>query len=117
VRIFCDRLCAAGKADEISDITANRNRTGVQIESAAFPPPSVTLNPARTSAEVFTRCTFTDRYTNGTRGTVTGTCHLTAVYDNFRWFLCTSAFEGPFSSTDPAGNITIHGFVPPFSHP
>jgi hypothetical protein len=79
------------------------------------------MNLTRTSAEVLTRCTFTDRLANGTHGTVTGTCHLTTVYENFRWLLCTSTFDGPYTYTtyalDPSKSTTTYGFAPHFSHP
>jgi hypothetical protein len=32
----------------------------------------------------------------GQREAVSGTCHLTAVYDNWKWFLCESSFEPPY---------------------
>ena len=110
VRNFSDTLCASGKASEMTDVANNRNRTGVQIESATFSQPAVTLNAARTSGNASAVCTFVDRFSNGSRQTVTGTCNISAVYDAFRWFLCTSTFDGPF--------VTSNGLAPSrYSHP
>ena len=110
VRNFSSTLCSKGRSDEISDVSGNRNRTGVQIESATYAQFNVSFNAARTSAAASTVCTFVDRFSNGTRQTVTGTCNISAVYDAFRWYLCTSTFDGPFT--------TSTGLAPSrYSHP
>jgi hypothetical protein len=41
--------------------------------------------------------------------TATGTCRLTAVYEAFRWWLCTSNFDpAPGSAIAPYGQRMAH---------
>ena len=42
----------------------------------------------------------------GQREFVSGTCHLTTVYENFRWFLCVSnAFNGDVTLASLRGRV------------
>jgi hypothetical protein len=126
VRNFSDNC--SGKSAELSDIAGNRARSGVQIESASFPPASVSLRASGVVADASAPCTFVDRNSNGTRVAVAGTCDLTAVYEAPRWLLCTSNFNPPFTTTPlggalqsmpraPAASFTDPALLPRFSHP
>jgi hypothetical protein len=87
-----------GKADELNDVTNNRNN--FRILSGTYTNVSINLDASRSSAEVAGTCTFVDIPTNpsnpfyGRRESVTGICTLTTVYENWRWFLCSSHFRG-----------------------
>jgi hypothetical protein len=85
-----------GKAAELSDV--ENNRANFHILSASFLPEAPTFNTEMTAGEVRGACQFEDRPTTGPdagrREFVSGTCKLTTVYENFRWFLCDSTFEG-----------------------
>jgi hypothetical protein len=105
VRNFSDSC--AGKQAELSDVRANRAMFTIDPSrsSVGFGPPSfydtdsVTrrqpVPAAKASfAETFDPCSFAS--TNlATRvfGIATGTCQLTAVYENFQWRLCDSHFQ------------------------
>jgi hypothetical protein len=129
VRNFSDALCSRGKSDELSDITNNRNRSGVQIQSSTLGTTTVALtNGAGTTAASSTPCVFTDRFANGTTQKAGGTCDITAVYDQSKWWLCESKFNPPFcsnadcpSSFDAGRVLPFSLFdrtlLPPFSHP
>ena len=81
-----------GKAEELSDVEANR-RTFVILDASARVA-SVTFNPGMTYADVVAPCTFHDRrLDNGQVGTTDGDCLLTAVYQSRRWWLCDSHFR------------------------
>jgi hypothetical protein len=88
----------SGKRDEMNDVS--NNRINFHILSGTYTNVVVDLNTDRTSADVSGICTFIDIPTNptnpnvGKRESVTGVCTLTAVYENWRWFLCTSHFRG-----------------------
>jgi hypothetical protein len=96
VQDFSDNC--SGKVDELNDVT--NNRRNFHILSGTYTNVSINLDAARTSADVSGVCTFVDIPTNptnpfyGRRESVTGICMLTAVYENWRWFLCTSHFRG-----------------------
>jgi hypothetical protein len=85
-----------GKADERADVT--NNRANFHILSASFIPSTISFNPSRTSGTVEGACQFEDMPNSGPnagrREFVSGICDLTTVYENFRWLLCTSTFEG-----------------------
>jgi hypothetical protein len=82
-----------GKRAEFNDITINRNE--FQILSATYAVDSISINPARTAATIAGRCVFEDiKKSTGERETVPGICTLTNVYENFRWLLCNSNFDG-----------------------
>jgi hypothetical protein len=85
-----------GKADEFGDVT--NNRANFHILSASFIPATIGFNASRISGTVDGACQFEDMPNSGPnagrREFVSGICHLTTVYENFRWLLCTSTFEG-----------------------
>jgi hypothetical protein len=87
-----------GKFAELSDITNNRKE--FQILSGTYSPAAINFDSAKTSASLSGQCTFVDIPKNPSnpnynrRESVTGVCSLTAVYESWRWYLCTSAFRG-----------------------
>jgi len=102
----------SGKAEELSDI--QNNRENFMILSASFPTPTVSLDVALTEGVVEGPCTFQDIPKNGPnagkREFVSGICRLTTIYEaaNYRWRLCKSNFNPPFSS----GLVSLQGRVP-----
>jgi hypothetical protein len=90
--------CSDGKASEFSDIS--NNRVNFHIWSGTYAISSITLNDDRTFGDVLGTCVFEDTPMNPSdpnyqkRERVTGTCHLTVVYENWNWFLCQSHFAG-----------------------
>ena len=88
-----------GKNDEINDIAGNR--ANYHILSGTYTDISVGFN-SETFAEMNGRCEFVDIPTQpshpnfGKREHISGTCQLTAVYENWRWLLCESHFLPPF---------------------
>jgi hypothetical protein len=99
----------SGKAEELRDIRDNRNRTDFRIVgSTLLGSPAVSIGSQRVTAEYRQRCQFEDvEIRTGRRYRVEGGCFLTAVYENWRWWLCESHFEepivvsGPFSTRMP----------------
>jgi hypothetical protein len=80
-----------GKQDELRDI--EHNRSTFVILSAEATVASVWISPDRLSAEVIAPCVFRDReIATGHEGTSRGDCFLTAVYEQNRWWLCSSSF-------------------------
>jgi hypothetical protein len=68
---------------------------------------SLSIAPGRMSATVHTACSFTSEVIvdkpldpgcqtcrKGDRGTTSGDCWTTNVYENGRWWLCTSNYAG-----------------------
>ena len=86
------------KAKEFNDVT--NNRINFHILSGTYSDITVDIDAARTSADVSGRCTFVDIPADpnnpfyGKRESVSGICTLTAMYENWRWFLCSSHFKG-----------------------
>jgi len=86
------------KASEYNDVA--NNRINFQILSGTYTNVSVTPNADRTFADVSGTCVFRDipkdpKNPNvGKTETVTGICRLTAIYENWKWWLCSSHFEG-----------------------
>ena len=86
------------KASEYNDVANNRNN--FQILSGTYTNVSVTPNADRTFADISGTCIFKDipkdpKNPNvGKAETVTGICRLTAIYENWKWWLCSSHFEG-----------------------
>lgn len=86
------------KANELSDVT--NNRINFHILSGTYTDITVAIDSAKTFADVSGRCTFVDIPTDpanpnyGKRESVSGICTLTAVYENWRWLLCSSHFKG-----------------------
>ena len=108
----------AGKAEELADI--ENNRENFMIIAASFPSPVVTLNSALTEGLVEGRCQFEDIPKSGPnagkREFVSGTCRLETIYEaaNFRWRLCKSNFNGPFTTTPASlrGRVPGRPYVP-----
>jgi hypothetical protein len=100
VRNFSDSC--RGKADELNDIRANR--TNFQIQSARLGTPAVLFDANMTFANSDVPCTFVSiQKTTGKTETATGTCLLTGVYENFKWFLCDSNFRGSATTISARG--------------
>lgn len=101
-----------GKADELEDTKANREN--FHILGASFTQTAIAIDWTRTpgTGTVEGRCQFEDIPNSGPnagrREFVSGTCHLTTVYENFRWFLCDSTFA---SDGDPT-LASLKGRVP-----
>jgi hypothetical protein len=95
------------KASEYNDVA--NNRINFQILSGAYTNVSVTPNGDRTFAEVSGTCVFKDIPKDpmnpffGKTETVSGICTLTAIYENWKWWLCSSHFKGV--STVPTGSL------------
>jgi len=96
-----------GKFAELSDVTNNRKQ--FHILSGTYSPAAIDFDSAKTSASLSGQCTFVDIPTDPTnpnynrRESVTGICSLTAVYESWRWYLCTSTFRG--LGTTPAREL------------
>jgi hypothetical protein len=100
IRDFSDRC--NGKAEEKGDIESNREHFTILNSSLRLRNVRVASN--RLSADVAVSCSFTSRIIKcdssiagcvvGSVGTVAGDCALTAVYEQNRWWLCTSSFSG-----------------------
>jgi hypothetical protein len=90
-----------GKAAELSDI--KDNRANFQILSGSFIPNAPSFNSSFTEGTVQGSCQFEDIPNSGPNAGlkefVSGTCVLTTVYDNFRWYLCQSNFVPPYETT------------------
>jgi len=99
-----------GKAAELDQIETNRQ--DFHILGASFPAPVATLDGSLTAGTVEGPCTFEDIPKSGPnvghREFVSGTCLLTTVYENFRWFLCDSFFNPPYNTTP----VSLRGRVP-----
>ena len=86
------------KVSEYNDVA--NNRINFQILSGTYTNVSVTPNGDRTFADVSGTCVFRDIPKDpknpffGKNETVTGICRLTAIYENWKWWLCSSHFEG-----------------------
>jgi hypothetical protein len=90
-----------GKQEERDQIAANRE--AFRILSAEFSGvPAVTFNTELTAGTVEGPCVFEDIPNSGPnagrRQRVSGTCHLTTIYENFRWYLCDSFFLEPYNT-------------------
>jgi hypothetical protein len=95
VREFTDSC--QGKEDELRDVENNRQK--FEIVEFELGPPSVSLNTRLTSATIDVPCDFTSIIkATGETDRATGTCALTAVYEQWRWWLCVSRFLGATAS-------------------
>lgn len=107
----------SGKKEELRDVADNRH--DFLILSSTLRHTGVNLPPARTTATVHTFCAFTSRViakdprSEGCRNnpsackfdsvqSVQGDCWTTNVYENGRWWLCTSRFTS-------SGTLTAFG--------
>ena len=101
VREFTDSC--EGKQDELRDV--QNNRETFDIVGFALGTPEVELNSRLTLATIDVPCDFTSiRLATGDEEQAVGTCALTAVYEQWRWWLCTSRFSGATSS----GQLFMH---------
>lgn len=91
VRHFTDSC--SGKASERRDV--ERVRTSfTMLDSSSYSIRSVTVTEPWSRAQMSARCDFVSREkATGIVGTSRGTCRLTAVYENNRWWLCDSHFD------------------------
>jgi hypothetical protein len=95
------------KFNELSDVT--NNRINFHILSGTYTNVSINVNAAKTFADVGGLCTFVDIPTDpknpnyGRRESVSGVCTLTVLYENWKWFLCSSHFRG--TGTVTLGNL------------
>jgi hypothetical protein len=98
-----------GKAAELHDI--EDNRANFHILSASFLPDTPTFNTELTAGEVKGSCQFEDRPNTGPnaghRQFVSGICTLKTIYENFKWYLCDSTFEGTGTTVE-----SLRGRVP-----
>jgi hypothetical protein len=99
VRNFTDSC--RGKAEELSDISFDRSnyvivRYDVHVDRVEF-------NGAKTVAYIYAPCTFVSqrKATGAVLPPSTGVCAMTAVYEPYRWWLCTSSFCGPGEDCNP----------------
>ena len=91
VRNFSDSC--RGKADELKDITDGRARA--DSISSDFHVSDIRFNGDRSFADITAPCKFTSRLkANGKVEVATGTCLLDSVYEDGRWWLCDSHFNG-----------------------
>jgi hypothetical protein len=83
-----------GKRSERRDIAGNRQ--AVQILSGAYSNQVVGLNNERTQATITGICEFRDIPNGGANAghtqKIQGVCTMTAVYENWKWYLCDSKF-------------------------
>ena len=99
VREFSDGC--RGKSDERSDIEFNREH--FLITGSSLRLLNTRVASSGLAADTTVACTFTSRLTKcepgsvgcsvGSVGTVAGDCVLTSVYEQQRWWLCTSTFQ------------------------
>jgi hypothetical protein len=119
VQDFSDnrQLCPTGKAKEFNDVA--NNRVNFHILSGTYTALSIDLNQDKTSADVRGRCVFRDIPLDpmnpyyGKPEAVSGTCHLTSVYDNWTWHLCESSFEPPYGMTLESLRYRVPGRITP----
>jgi hypothetical protein len=91
IRNFSDSC--HGKQEELQDITNGRAR-GDSI-SSDFHVSDIQLDADRRFANITAPCMFTSRLkANGHVEVAKGTCTLTSIYENGRWWLCDSHFTG-----------------------
>jgi hypothetical protein len=90
------KICSDEKAYEFDQVKDNREN--FHILGASFIQTTSSFNSTFTNGIVDGRCQFEDIPNSGPnagrREFVSGTCHLTTVYENFRWLLCVSNFLG-----------------------
>jgi hypothetical protein len=92
----------AGKRAELTDV--RRNRENFVILSSRLGEPRITNLSKYTRADIAVSCFFESRRVKCSAGDsgcvvgaierVDGTCRMTAVYEQARWWLCESRFSG-----------------------
>jgi hypothetical protein len=89
----------AGKDEELSEITAGR-RQYENLYAEAYVG-RVTYDRVRRSGDIVAPCTFTSReIATGRVATTVGDCYVTAVYEQRRWWLCTSTLRDARTTPD-----------------
>ena len=97
VRNFTDGC--DGKQWELDDIRRNRREYRIDPARSSFSIHSISFNGATTRATVLAPCRFgSTELATGTFGVANGTCRLIVVYENWRWYLCESWFDGPLNA-------------------
>ena len=94
-----------GKDDEMNDVAVNRKN--FHILSGTYEITKQSFDDAKRNGTVVGTCVFHDIPNGGKPEKVTGICTLTAVYEDWKWFLCTSTFKGLGVSLD-----SLRGRVP-----
>jgi hypothetical protein len=86
--------CSRGRRSELEDIEFNRSNY-TMLPSSRHSVASVTITEPWSRAEMRASCTFVSTIkATGQTGTAAGTCRLTGVYEQDRWWLCESSFTG-----------------------
>lgn len=114
VRNFSDNgACASEKETERQQIQANRDRRDYRIVGSTLNmTPSITVDGSMTGAVFLQSCTFDDVSTvNGKHTLTTGDCLLTAVYENWRWWLCRSNFLNGSATESDSLRLRVPGRV------
>lgn len=82
-----------GKSAELDDVRANRALLTIQSAEARITQVRVWEDTGE--ADIEAACAFHDTLkSTGARGTTQGTCKLTGVYRDGRWWLCDSTMDG-----------------------
>jgi hypothetical protein len=96
-----------GKAAEFEDV--KNNRINFEILTASFTAEAIAFDSTLTTGTVDGPCRFEDKPRNGPNAgrieSVSGSCHLTTVYENFRWLLCESTFSGETTLESLRGRV------------
>jgi hypothetical protein len=96
VRNFSDSC--SGKQSEQRDVQRVRTLF-TMLPSSSYSIRSVSIVEPWVRGGIVARCEFRSREkATGVDGIARGTCTLSAVYENNRWMLCDSHFDGPSSS-------------------
>jgi hypothetical protein len=120
VQDFSDS-CVIGKAREFSDVA--NNRVNFHILSGSYTGISIDLNNDKTFADVRGTCEFRDIPLDpgnpyyGRLEAVSGTCHLTTIYEDWKWFLCESSFEPPYGVTIESLRYRVPGRIVQIAEP
>lgn len=109
VRNFSDTC--RGKEVERAQIQANRDRRTAEIIGSTLNfTPTISVDGID-GASFLQSCTFEDLKKNGGHERVTGDCALTAVYENWRWWLCDSLFNNGRSTNTGLLKYMVPGRV------
>ena len=91
--------CSRGRRSELEEIESNRSNY-IMLPASRHSVTSVTITAPWARADMRASCTFVSWIkAKAETGTATGTCRLTGVYEQDRWWLCESTFTG--STTNP----------------
>jgi hypothetical protein len=97
VRNFSDGC--PGKQAELRDLQRVRSDF-TMLGASSYSIRSVNITEPWGRAQMEARCEFVSREkASGTVGVARGTCSLTGVYENDRWWLCDSHFSGTTTNT------------------